>query len=76
MPNKFMKWDLRRKSRNLIKSVLINELTKRVKKHKVRREGKASSADHAIEISECLEKIRVPSWKMHRSCVLPLVPPD
>ena len=40
MPNKLMKWDLQINSGNPTKPVIINELIKRVKKHKVRRKGK------------------------------------
>ena len=43
MPNKLVKWDLQGDSGNPTISVIINELIKRVKKHKIRREGKASS---------------------------------
>ena len=37
MPNSLMKWDVGNRSRNPTKSVLVNELIKRVKKHKVRK---------------------------------------
>ena len=58
MPNKFIKFDLHSNSGNPTKSVLINELIKRVKKHKVRREGKALSAHGAKAISEFLEVVK------------------
>ena len=58
MPNKLMKWDFQSNSGNPTKSVIINELFKRVKQHKVRRESKVSSARWVIEISKILEVVK------------------
>ena len=58
MPNRFMKWDLRSNSGNPTKSIKVNDLIKRVKKHEVRKEGKASSARRAMELSEFQELVK------------------
>ena len=58
LPNKLMKWNLQSNSWNPVRTVIINKLIKRVKKHKVRREGKASSARRAMEICEFLEVVK------------------
>ena len=55
MPNKLMKWDLQSNSGNPTKFMIVNELMKRVKKHEVRREEKASSVRHAKELPNFLE---------------------
>ena len=47
-----MQWDLQCNSGNPTKSVKVNELIKRVNKAEVRREGKASAARRAMELSE------------------------
>ena len=52
MQNQLMKWYLQSNSGNPTKSVKVNELIKRVKKAEVRREGKASAARRAMELSE------------------------
>ena len=58
MPNKIKKWNLQSNSRNPTKSIVVNELIKRVKKHEVKREGKASSARRAMELPEFLEIVK------------------
>ena len=57
IPKKLMKWDFQNNSGNSTKSVKINETITRVKKHVVRREGKASSACCTMEMSEFLEVV-------------------
>ena len=58
MPNRLMKWDVQNRSRNPTKSVLVNKLIKRVKKHKVRKEGVSSKARHAMELPKILEVVK------------------
>ena len=58
MPNKMMKWDLQNNSGNPTKSVIVNELIKRIKKAEVRREGKASAARRPMELTEFAEVIK------------------
>ena len=52
MPNKLMKWDMATNTGNPTKSVVVNELIKRVKKQEVRKQGKPSRAVRAMELSE------------------------
>ena len=52
-----MKWDVQNRSGNPTKSILVNELIKRVKEHEVRKEGVASKARRAMELLEFLEVV-------------------
>ena len=57
MTNYLMKWDLQSNSGNPTKSVKVNELVKKVKNAEVRKEGKASAARRATELSEFHEML-------------------
>ena len=52
MPNKLMKWYVSMHKENPTKSVIVNDLIKSEKKQEVRKQGKASQAVHALELSE------------------------
>ena len=52
MPKKLMKWDMATNIGNPTKSVVVNNLVKRVKKQDARKRGKPSRAFHAMELAE------------------------
>ena len=58
MPNKLMKWDLESNCRNPKKSAALNKFIKRMKEHKVRKEGVASKAWHDMELPEFLKIVK------------------
>ena len=61
MPNKLMKWDLQNNSGSSTKSVMVDELNKKIKKQKLEgkgREGKASVAWHHMHLTEVIEVIK------------------
>jgi hypothetical protein len=59
MPNRLMAWNELTMAGNPTRSVSVNDLIKAVKKKEVRKQGKASKADRALEKSEFEQMIRM-----------------
>ena len=57
MPNKLLIWSKQTHSENQTKSLLVNNLIKRVKKSEMRKQDKPSSARRPMRIDDFVEMI-------------------
>ena len=67
MPNRLFPWNVQTNSGNPTRSILVNDLIKKIKKMEVRKEGVTSKARRSMELGEFCELI-----KRLRSSELPL----
>ena len=58
MPNRLAHWDVQTNRGNPTKSVLVNELIKKVKKKEVRKQGTMSSARRPMVVDEFVHVIK------------------